>query len=325
MELIIFFIIIGAFFSVIHLISYFWQQYQGNMSDLKEITQWANENNISHDEVPRDMDKLRSLTELHLSGYKTLESLPYNISALKNIKKIVITDCPLLHPFNLHSIIHKRAKNGEVEIVSIPFSNSIYTWRTAFSSNTIHNISHEAVNEIIQWADDNNISDDKLPRDDTIKYLTDLNLSYCTREWIDGSFEEYIEPIYDGCGSIEYIPESIGELKNITSLNLKRWFALKSLPESIVELENLKELILFRCESLQYLPDSIVKLKNLEKLDLRKCQSLESLPENIGELKNLKELRLDGCRALKYIPESLLEKERQGKLKIDSKWVLMKF
>jgi Leucine-rich repeat (LRR) protein len=79
------------------------------------------------------------------------------------------------------------------------------------------------------------------------------------------------------------LPETIGELKNLSSLDLNlRWNGLERLPETIGELKNLSSLDLSE-NKLERLPESIRELKNLSSLDLS-WNKLERLPESIKKL-----------------------------------------
>ena len=65
------------------------------------------------------------------------------------------------------------------------------------------------------------------------------------------------------------------------------------LPEWIGELKSLQTLDLHGCSQITTLPKSIGKLSNLETLDLSSCSSLSALPKDIGHLRNLHTLKLD--------------------------------
>jgi small GTP-binding protein len=102
---------------------------------------------------------------------------------------------------------------------------------------------------------------------------------------------------------LEPLPPEIGELKNLTELNLSR-NQLETLPPEIGELKNLTELNLTG-NQLETLPPEIGELKNLTKLDLSRNQ-LETLPAEIVLLKNLTKLDLSVNR-LKTLPAEILE------------------
>jgi Leucine-rich repeat (LRR) protein len=100
---------------------------------------------------------------------------------------------------------------------------------------------------------------------------------------------------------LQTLPESIGNLVNLTSLELS-WNRLQTLPESIGNLGNLTELRL-DFNRLQTLPESIGNLVNLTDLKLF-FNVFQTLPESIGNLVNLTDLSL-GFNELQALPESI--------------------
>lgn len=105
-----------------------------------------------------------------------------------------------------------------------------------------------------------------------------------------------------GGQNLEFIPNSIGDLKSLEYLILDHNY-LKMLPESIGALLSLKELNLLN-NQLVSLPKSIGKLESLQELDL--CDNkLKKIPDSIGKLTSLQTLRLSE-NELKRLPESIL-------------------
>jgi internalin A len=100
---------------------------------------------------------------------------------------------------------------------------------------------------------------------------------------------------------IQEVPESIGQLTNLTYLNLSS-NQLTALPESIGQLINLTYLNL-SSNQLTALPESIGQLINLTYLNLSSNQ-LTALPESIGQLINLTYLNLSSNQ-LTALPESI--------------------
>jgi internalin A len=98
---------------------------------------------------------------------------------------------------------------------------------------------------------------------------------------------------------IEELPEEIGQLVNLTSLNLGH-NRLRSLPESIGMLTNLVTLEVMN-NQLGSLPDSIGKLSKLIMFDLR-SNRIGKLPQTIGGLTALKTFRV-WENELKEMPE----------------------
>jgi leucine-rich repeat protein SHOC2 len=101
--------------------------------------------------------------------------------------------------------------------------------------------------------------------------------------------------------SISILPDSIGDLINLTGLDL-RGNELTNLPDKIGNLTNLSWLDLSGNELIS-LPDSIKNLTNLTTLNLGDNQ-LISLPDSIGNLTNLINLDL-GSNRLTSLPDSI--------------------
>ncbi|MCL2860945.1 MAG: GTP-binding protein [Firmicutes bacterium] len=127
-----------------------------------------------------------------------------------------------------------------------------------------------------------------------------------------------------GFNSLDFLPESIGNLVELAELNLSN-SDLKSIPKTIVGLKKLKKLSLantyisqlpnelFSLPSLEELdlsstdiseiPSQILSLKKLKKLILRNVK-LTSLPDEIFKLKNLEYLDLHNTK-ISYINDEI--------------------
>jgi TPR repeat protein len=108
-----------------------------------------------------------------------------------------------------------------------------------------------------------------------------------------------------GCRVLRKLPESVGALTGLTRLDLGECGALHSLPESICQLTGLTRADLRGCRALQSLPKSFERLTTLTRVDLRGCVELQSLPESLGRLTGLTRLDVRGCVALESMPESV--------------------
>ena len=107
------------------------------------------------------------------------------------------------------------------------------------------------------------------------------------------------------CKNITRLPEGIGGLTTLETLTLDHCFFLAALPAAIGELKSLTELNLNLCESLVALPDSIGGLAALTILNLGGCYELVALPKAIGDLKALTVLCLDSCSSLTEFPDTI--------------------
>ena len=88
-----------------------------------------------------------------------------------------------------------------------------------------------------------------------------------------------------GYGTIELVPDSVGELIHLRYLNLSGT-KIKVLPDSVCDLYNLQTLKLTDCFYLTVLPEDFHRLVNLRHLDIRRA-GLVGMPRRIGELKSL--------------------------------------
>ncbi|GLT47448.1 hypothetical protein SLA2020_211460 [Shorea laevis] len=104
--------------------------------------------------------------------------------------------------------------------------------------------------------------------------------------------------------NLSEIPESFfGEMLTLKVLDLSST-AIETLPNSISELKNLSTLQLQLCKKLKYLP-SLANLKGLKKLDLHKA-GIEVVPQGMRMLIRLEYLDLLFCPNLKEIPTGIL-------------------
>lgn len=113
--------------------------------------------------------------------------------------------------------------------------------------------------------------------------------------------------------SLTELPESLGELKELKSLNLSS-NRLRILPEWLAQLTWLEHLNLRR-NQLTELPGWVGQLKNLRALALSDNQ-LTELPEWLGRLKGLRRLDVSG-NLLTRLPESLKELKEVQVLKLE--------
>ncbi|KAK7401688.1 hypothetical protein VNO78_13362 [Psophocarpus tetragonolobus] len=92
------------------------------------------------------------------------------------------------------------------------------------------------------------------------------------------------------CFDLKEIPDSIGDLKHLHSLDLS-CTGIQNLPDSICLLYNLLILKLNYCRNLEELPLNLHKLINLRSLQFRSTK-VRKMPMHLGELKNLRDLSM---------------------------------
>ena len=90
------------------------------------------------------------------------------------------------------------------------------------------------------------------------------------------------------------IPESLGNLSNLTRLNLSYGQLTGSIPESLGNLNNLQNLQLYNNQLSGSLPESLGNLSNLQNFHLGNNQLSNPIPESLGNLNNLQSLHLGG-------------------------------
>eukprot|EP00729_Bicosta_minor_P032578 gene32578-biopygen8578 len=100
-------------------------------------------------------------------------------------------------------------------------------------------------------------------------------------------------------GLMVHIAASEARKSNPDALDLSEWRDLRQLPDSLGKLTHLKTLNLKSCENLETLPETgVAGLVNLEELNLRVCKKLKQLPQSIAKLAKLKTLNLQWCKNL---------------------------
>ena len=117
------------------------------------------------------------------------------------------------------------------------------------------------------------------------------------------------ELVLDKCKSLEIIPASIGNLRNLKRLVLREAKALRSLPDSLANCHELVELNLLKCIRFEGLPDGVGQLPALEDLFLAKCKTMTSLWKSGADinlaLPRLATLDLKHCKNLQRLPANL--------------------
>ncbi|XP_074287787.1 putative disease resistance protein RGA1 [Silene latifolia] len=183
--------------------------------------------------------------------------------------------------FKVHDLLHDIAEKvaGE-EICRFNFDTSNVSKRVRHMSFVIHSYAQYISNNthIRTYLQINesvgNIKVEQLLESKSIPNWTGLRSLDLSHSWV------------------EKLPEAIGQLLHLRSLDLSYNRDLKVLPKSITKLVNLQTLNLFSCKSLRQLPDDMSKLIDLSTLDIRKCNELSCMPAGIGMLTCLQTLCL---------------------------------
>jgi Leucine-rich repeat (LRR) protein len=108
------------------------------------------------------------------------------------------------------------------------------------------------------------------------------------------------------CSNFAMLPESIGKLKKLRTLELSHSGDLESLPLSIGDCRSLESLQLIDCWKFRVIPDSICKNEMLRVLNIINCNSLRQLPsQSFATLQKLWIINLHQCTNLEELPSSL--------------------
>ncbi|KAF8029940.1 hypothetical protein BT93_E2378 [Corymbia citriodora subsp. variegata] len=119
--------------------------------------------------------------------------------------------------------------------------------------------------------------------------------------------------ILEGCSHLSLIDKSIGNLKNLKSLNIKST-AIALLPKEMSSLDHLKELLIDKTSicHFRFLRGSMQKLKTLS---ASRCKNLAEISEFIGCLRSLSYLALDES-IIPGLPNSVKLLEGLGELSL---------
>jgi hypothetical protein len=101
------------------------------------------------------------------------------------------------------------------------------------------------------------------------------------------------------------LPNSLGNLSNLTHLNLSPNNITGSIPESLGNLSNLTVLHLYSNNITGSIPESLGNLSNLTQLSLSSNNITGSIPESLGNLSNLDDIELQQNNITGPIPNSL--------------------
>jgi Leucine-rich repeat (LRR) protein len=109
------------------------------------------------------------------------------------------------------------------------------------------------------------------------------------------------------CSRLAVVPESIGKLKKLRTLELNDVTSIKSLPRSIGDCDNLRRLYLEGCHGIEDIPNSLGNLENLRILSIVRCNRFEKLPpqESFGKLLNLQTITFKSCFNLRNLPQCM--------------------
>ena len=253
------------------------------------------------EELPVALSELKNLKFLDLSGCYNLLSIPEIVQEMENLK-IRIWDI--------------TSEASAVAFIPMPWNGitlSVFSFISSCKGRKIEQLIIRQSPSQYQQTDspptDTPTDPDPFQLPDEIRELKKLRLlsiqgNLTSVPLCIGDLRELTILNVSRSSNLISLPESIGNLSQLTSLDLSGCCSLASLPSSIGNLSKLTSLKLNDCSSLVSLPESIWNLP-LSSLNLSWCVNLATLPESIGNLSKLTSLNMSECLSLKSLPDSL--------------------
>jgi leucine-rich repeat protein SHOC2 len=239
--------------------------------------------------LPSSIGNFTSLTSLIIEQ-GGISEVPESISSLRLLKKL----CLLLYPVSLPTFFSRLTTLEELHV------------KTVVESFAVVEYFHKLTNLRFVQLDEENT-----PYPEFLWTFTALQSLYLSGSSVPSlpddighlqklkSLQLFIHE------NMEELPETVITLTNLTSLEILDGCSLLKLPESIGNLKLLKVLAL-SCPVITTLPESLGQLQSLEKLALECFRSFERFPSSIGKLRALKELVVDDCGKV-ILPETFAD------------------
>ncbi|XP_061944613.1 disease resistance-like protein DSC1 [Populus nigra] len=297
-----------------------------NLVNLKDV----NLSNCEHITSLPDLSKARNLERLNLQFCTSLVMVPSSIQHLDKLNDLDLRGCTGL--INLPSRINSRCLKS-LNLSGCPnLKKSPETARKL----TYLNLNETAIDELprsigeLSGLETLNLKNCKLlvnlPENIyLLKSLLIADISGCSSISRLPDFSRNIRYLYLNGTTIEELPSSMGDLRELISLDLAGCNRLKNLPSAVSKLVCLEKLNLSGCSSItefpkvsnnikelylngtaiREIPSSIDCLFELAELHLRNCKQFEILPSSICTLRKLRRLNLSGCLQFRDFPEVL--------------------
>ena len=225
-------------------------------------------------------------------GCKNLRSLPSRISEVKSLRTLFCSGCSQLRSFPEILEDMKKLEQLHLDGTAIEeLPSSIKHLQGLLWLNL------ECCNNLL-----------RLPESIcNLKSLKALSCSGCSNLMEFPEIWETLEDLIEldlGGSSIEELPSSIDNLRQLQLLNLTRCKSLRSLPSTICELTSLTTFFCSGCSQLRSFPEILGDMGNLKQLHLDGT-AIEELPESIQHLQGLQYLDMSCCSKLVRLPESI--------------------
>ncbi|CAN6818314.1 unnamed protein product [Brassica oleracea] len=238
------------------------------------------------------------LVYLHWQGYP-LDYLPMNFDP----EKLVVLN---LRYSNIEQLWKEEKDTGELRWVDLSYSKELLNLSGLSKAKKLERLDLECCESLAECSSIQemeslvtlNLRDclelKSLPEETNLKSLKTLILSGCSKLINFPTISENIESLYLDGTAVERVPESIGYLRNLAVLNLKKCCSLMSLPDNFCKLKSLKKLILSGCSRLESFPDINEDMGSLEIL-LMDETAVNQIPRKM-HMSNLKLFSFGGSK-----------------------------
>jgi Leucine-rich repeat (LRR) protein len=234
-----------------------------NLSNLKQLTVRA-----ESWQLPSEFYRLSSLKQLDFSNCR-FTRVPEEMAGMKEIDTVIFGSTEMRDYSQILPVIAQMPNLKELEMCINPLPKQIGLCKQ--------------IETLIIWTGIGSPIPLQLPDElFELQQLKVLNLSM-----------NYFNEIPEGIGRLkgleqlifiesdfERLRDSVGELSNLTYLNISENPSLRTLPESLGNLAALKNLYLNDNPQLIHLPDNLKKLTNLETVSISNRGALTNIPES---------------------------------------------
>ncbi|XP_031104028.1 TMV resistance protein N-like isoform X9 [Ipomoea triloba] len=263
-------------------------------------------------EIHPSFGNLTELEQLYFDGCSAIEKLPTISKEMKSITYLDLENCcSLLETPNFAMMLNLkelRLSNCEkLKEIHPSFGNLMELEKLYFDGcrilEKLPTINKEM--KSITYLDlENCFSLLETPNFAMMPNLKEFRLSKCEKlKEIHpfGNLRELEKLYFDGCSTLEKLPDINKEMKSITYLDLDNCCSLLETP-NFAMMPNLKYLDLSKCKKLKEIHSSFGNLTELEQLHFDGCSTLEKLPNINKEMKSITYLDLDNCCSLLETP-----------------------
>eukprot|EP01018_Ginkgo_biloba_P008706 Gb_07608 [translate_table: standard] len=240
--------------------------------------------------LPESFGLLQQIEDLDMYNCKNVKIEEGSFGSISTLKNVCLANCP-----KLETLPTQLTRQRSLKMLRVGTVDSLEKKNRGKDSGGIAGFGHNGIFIDIP----ENIGD--------LSKLTGLCLENLTRiPQSIGKLSQLQTVQLGGLANVKAIPHSIGELCRLQHLNLWDCPQLEELPTSVGNLSSLRDLALSNCPRLQGLPTSIGDLSLLANLSLVGCPGIENgLPASLANLANLDGFALSHCPTLQRLPTYL--------------------